>query len=310
MHSAIPHPVGRGAERQPRGDPRIREPERRRHHADHGEGIAVEGDGAADDRGIGPEVRLPGAVAQHDHLLVRPLERASEHRSPAEHREETRGRVGDGDARRVLGDERDLPVEPGADAGDALRAGAQVLEVGPGYLLDAPFGGDFVEPEQAVGFGIGQRPEQHRVDHAEHERVGGDHQRQGRARGQRIGRTPPERTQGPAQVIAQVRQQFAHAHPPVPGLRQFLALPPHRARVAEALLRLRHGRVAGEPASHPFAHQQLEVMGELVRHFTHGIRLPPEPLEPRAESQPPRHPRSGGRVPPRPAPSPSGSPGA
>jgi len=45
-------------------------PERRRHHADHGEGLPVEHDAAADDVGVGAEAPPPQAVAEQDHQVA------------------------------------------------------------------------------------------------------------------------------------------------------------------------------------------------------------------------------------------------
>ena len=159
-------------------------------NADDGRRLAVNGNGAAQNRPLAPQPRLPESVAQHRHrravgqVLLRG-ERAAHHRRRAEHAEKTfRNPLLLGLLRAVAGAERraggPLPVQ---------RHRLERLVLPPHHVLGNRVGEAVVgsavipaHPHDAVRLGIGKRLQQYVIDHREDRRVGADAERQRRHR--------------------------------------------------------------------------------------------------------------------------------
>ena len=124
--------------------------------------------------------------------------------------------LGDPQARhllRLLAGHGESAPERG-DRGDVLERGAGVLQIpvrpgGEGEVAD--LAGAHVAPDQSqpARIGVGQRPEQHGVDHAEDRGARTDAEHEGEGDGERKARVAPERADGVAEVLAEVAPEGA-----------------------------------------------------------------------------------------------------
>ena len=191
------HPdVGLVAEREPAGE-----------HADHGDRLAVEDDGATDDRRIAGEAPLPEAVADHRHpgrrrrLLVG-VEQATGHRLHPQHRQQS-GRGADtveplrlavpGEVRAPPRHRRHGREDP------VLPAPVEVLRVRHRRVGERRL--DVANQQQPVGVRIGEGAQQDAVDEAEDHGVGADSQRQRQNRDGGESGTLQQGAGGDAQVV-------------------------------------------------------------------------------------------------------------
>jgi hypothetical protein len=178
---------------------------RRQDSDDHVIG-AVQHEAATDDRRIGAEAGLPGAMAQHHHLLTPGdvflrQEGAPDRSLAADALEEAGGDVpaSQADGPPVL--EQREPVSGGARRrGQAPRRRGDVVHVRGGHAVaqGAVAGVGLPNHEHVAGVPVGERPQQNRVHGAEHGRGGADaqperehgHDGEARPRRERAGRVP------------------------------------------------------------------------------------------------------------------------
>ena len=153
--------------------------------SDDGVGLIAQRERLAHDRRIAAEPALPQAVAQHHDLaavgrvLLRGEGAAQDHRSA----EEAEVALGDVDAVELL---RMVAGEVVAGAGHVVGghfledAGLPLVGVKLGNVGEEAVGqdGGVEEFDHAIGVGIAERLEQHRIDDAEDGGVGSDAQRQ------------------------------------------------------------------------------------------------------------------------------------
>ncbi len=186
------------------------EQELRGHHADHGEGLAVQRERAADHLGVAAEAALPESVRQHHDLLVardvvRGTEGAPERRRDPQHVEEVGGDAQPRDPLRVLvAVQVPAPVREARDALERAGAVAVVAELGQREGIAVGRGVAGVDPVEPLRLGEGQRLEQHRVQDAVERRVGADPERQRHEREQREAGGEGEAAQRVAQVLGDV----------------------------------------------------------------------------------------------------------
>ena len=189
-------------------------PESLRHHADHGVRLAVERERASEDRAIAAELRMPERVRQDDHasaagvILVR-AEHAAERGRGAEQREEIGGHLFAQDLHGFPGS-REGAGHAGVAREALERLGEPVVfEVGrrdaKARRRRAARRRHLRQLHEPIGVRVGQRPEQHAIDNAEHGSVGADAERdrQDGHRGE-AGR-PPERAQGVSDLVDEHR---------------------------------------------------------------------------------------------------------
>ncbi len=195
-----------------------RQHEARRHDADDLEGVAVDEDRSADDRGIGGVAPVPESVTKDDEpgtvgevLLGR--ERAADHRRDAERRE----RVGaDARARDALGflaaGQVHLSFAPGRDLLQRPAAPAIVHDLAlghPGLVERRPLAPDH---HRAIGLGPRQRPEEHGVEHAEDGGVGADPERERQDGNGREAWTAEERARPEPEVLPECFEECGAGH--------------------------------------------------------------------------------------------------
>ena len=102
-----------------------------------------------------------------------------------------------------LTEDRGAAAAEGAERVERSLPRAQVDEVPDGdeLLGDAGPAVAVLEPHQPIRLGIGQRPEERRVDHREHGDVGADAERQRQDRGEGESRLADEQPQGVTDVM-------------------------------------------------------------------------------------------------------------
>ncbi len=200
--------------------------EARRHHPDHRLALAVESDGASDDRRVTAEAIDPGVVAEHEDIgatrhVVMGLQRAPEHRPDPERVEERTGDAGIRQARRVaVAFEHGRPRR-GADRGhrrDGVAGGAERCDVAVGELDQAvrDLGGHAPTDHQAIGVANRLRCQQHGVDGAEHRRGRADAQRQRDDRGQGVAGVRAQMAEGQPQIGTKRCRHGPMAAPSIP----------------------------------------------------------------------------------------------
>jgi hypothetical protein len=155
-----------------------------RQHADDGERGAAERHGAAQDFGIGGEVRAPQAVAdQGDRggamALVLGSEAASEHGLHTEHGQEVRRHAQHPEVLGALPAEDEGAAEPDAEIGEDLATRAPVDVFGIRDRCRGIVRLQVPEEDQALRLRERQRPHQDRVNDAEHRRRGADAEPEG-----------------------------------------------------------------------------------------------------------------------------------
>lgn len=258
--------------------------ERCRHDADHRVRLAVQPDRPPDDPGISLEAVLPKSVRQHDHP-VRTRDILSGKDCPAcggeniEHLEETRRHQRTGHAlRRIL--RRQVEARP-AHRRHRLERPAQLLpvdEVSRRYVAGAA-AVRLRHRHHPLGLAERERPQHHRVHHAEDRRRAADAHRQREPGRQRERRRRSQLPQRVSRVRRNVHQQGPEPLPPGPPPPQRLALPAHPVQVARVAQHLRPRLLRRQPPPrHQLPRPHLHVKRELVLHFPRGIRPEYRPL--------------------------------
>ena len=183
------------------------------HDADDDTRPVVQRDRRSDDRGITPEVALPGTMAEQDHAVVAVLflvggERATVQRIDPQQREQRR-RGGDAVESRRLVEARHggrlVRVHGELCERVAGLAPVQEQRLGRvGLLASAEIlGTELANDRDGTRIVVRQRPQQHAVDDAEDRRVGADRQRQRDHDDRRIRGALAQRAHGLAQVLHQ-----------------------------------------------------------------------------------------------------------
>ena len=158
--------------------------ERRRHHASNRVRLIVHRHDAADNRRIGIEPPPPQAVAQYQHApsgrrVVGGGEVASQRRSDAERAQEVRRHAHRGNPLGLaVRDERRIPRSDDRDLVECVRPFAPVDHRREADVSGAAVGAGFADVDEPRRIGERQRPEKHRVDHAEDRRVRADAERE------------------------------------------------------------------------------------------------------------------------------------
>jgi hypothetical protein len=254
-----------------------------RQHADHAAGDPVEPHVGADDAGVAPVPPLPRPVRE-EHVGRRVAVGVVGAQGAPVRGRHTQGAEQLGlrprhldHARRAAGVEHRLARQR-LEGGEALERATALADVADGADAERPAvaarGGEVaIEAYDAVGVGVGQRIEQHRLDDAEHRGVGADAQREGGNGEQREERRAPQGAQPVTQVLPEVVEPVAARRRALLGLEQRRAGGAHLVHVAEAGEGggARRGRV--HAAGHVLAHALLEVEGELVVHLGAGRGL-------------------------------------
>jgi hypothetical protein len=176
--------------------------EPRRQDADHRVPLAVQGDAAADDRGIGGEAAAPERVAQHHDRLARVAigEEAPERRARPEELEESIRGARPGEALGVaVAGQVDAGVRI-ADQRDAARR-LEVLEVEDRERLGVAVGAIDLDEDHRVGVAVGQLAQEHGVDDAEDGGDRADATGQGQRRQRREGRPGAQSAERREQVL-------------------------------------------------------------------------------------------------------------
>jgi hypothetical protein len=197
------------------------EAEHVRHHADDGVGLSLQPDRLADDAWIPAETPPPEAGAQHHHvgsplLILGRSEPAPEQRLDPPDVEEL---AADPLAVEHLGvpplGEVEILVVIGGEGGEqpGLAQGAEARE-GRRALLQPLFRRADPDPRHAAGIGVGERPQDDRVEQAEDRRVRPDPQPQGEDRDRREAGTVPQ----PAEAVLKVMPEVSE-HRPSPRAR-------------------------------------------------------------------------------------------
>jgi hypothetical protein len=146
----------------------------------------------SDDRRIRSEDAPPVRVGEdHDRLcalaFVLPHEHPSELRARAEHLEEVRAHQTAGRSMGLTPPQHvERPVAEFHELIDGLRLRSVIghFEEREARVLDARGGLRLAQVHDAIGLGIGQRAQQHSIDHAEDGGVGADAQTQGQDEGE------------------------------------------------------------------------------------------------------------------------------
>ena len=186
------------------------------HDTDDAEGVAAETDRLADHPGVALVALVPETVAEQQ--LGRPgshiaaLEAGADGWTDAEQVEEARRHPGDGSTLRtgvgpgVLqlargnGEPGNRPQAAGVLGKGEVVPARQLLMPVPALGLRAP------DPNQGIGIGEGQRPQEHGVHQREHGREGGDAEAEGGDGSSRPAGGPAQAAQGEADI------QQASAH--------------------------------------------------------------------------------------------------
>jgi hypothetical protein len=165
--------------------PAAREDERRRHDADDRVRLAIERDRLPDRAGASAVAPLPQRPTDQRDVAARPIlrrrDRASERRIDAQQRKEAGRNPRAHDPLGIAGSRQlERHVEEGPDGLKRLLLPLEVEQVwwGEGRAIEAGAGRALVEGDELLGRGEAQRPDQQRVDQAEHGRVGADAERQ------------------------------------------------------------------------------------------------------------------------------------
>ncbi len=181
-----------------------------RQHADHGKGLGVDADLAADHRGGAGETSIPVAVADERHLrgagpVLVVTEEPPQLRLQAERREEALRHPHHADPLGVaLGPaDRGRADEPvGAHLTQRAGVAGEVEKVGRGEIVDlVQVGLEADHADQLVGRRVGQRRQQHRTHHAEHRGVGADAQGQRADGDQREAGAGEQTADGEAEIL-------------------------------------------------------------------------------------------------------------
>ena len=265
--------------------------EARRHHADDGDGLSIHPDRLSDDRGIAAEPALPEAVAEDHHPVVPvgPLvgrERAAQHRSDAQGREEARHHeLGDELLRRPLARQVDAVVVEARHRRERRVAflPPQVVERGDDVRAAGTLGALLPDGDEAPGLVEGEALEEHGVDDREDRGVRADAQRERRDR--HGGKTGILR-EGTAREAQVLPGRLEEGEPPAvaDGFLRHLDAPELPDRVAARLFG-RHPRADGIVDVH------LEVGLELLGHLALLTRPPEEAGEPAEKPAQPPHER-------------------
>ena len=187
-------PIG-GAIGQRQRDPRLgsclperREPERRRHDADHAIRLAVDDDRAPDHCRVAAETPDPQSVGEHDdaHVAGHVVfgDRPANERSSAKHVEQRAGHL---QRRHALGaplsGQVGAPRLCGGHPAERPRRAADIVEIGRRHR--AAHRAAVQDRHEAVGLSIGQRRQQHASHHGRKRGDRPDAQRQRRHGGDR-----------------------------------------------------------------------------------------------------------------------------
>jgi hypothetical protein len=156
-----------------------------RHHADHGERLAVEHELLVEHVRVAGEAACPEPVAQQRdalraHLVLRGREGPPQLRLDAQRGEYPRGHLAPVQPLRLIGagEHAGLPAK-GDDSIEDFVLIAQILEVLHRKAHVVDFFPPLRDEDQVLPFGVRKRLEQHAVDDAENRRVRPDAQGEG-----------------------------------------------------------------------------------------------------------------------------------
>ena len=247
-------------------------------HADHGARDLVEHHSAPDDAGVGAEAGAPEVFRDHHDVgvaagtvLVR-QESAAQQRRDAQHLQElvthlhavqALGHV----AAKVVADRhRDRQCVK------CLLVLAPVEERAAGHAVGAAVGTHLGDQHHAVRLGVGQRAQEHRVEHAVDGGVGADAERERQDGDDGEAGTAGQQAKTDPGVLPQLRGEVADATTTfhrVPQLRQRVGA---RIDFAEFLQRLRAGVRRRHALARELVGAHVEVKRELVADVGGGSR--------------------------------------
>ena len=195
-----------------------------RHHAHDRERLAIEHDRGADDAGVRREALAPQRVAEHDHArgappIVLGHERAPERRRHAEHGEEAPGDEPTHELDGLAAAAHRPGLVRARQAGHVFERGVARPPVAERRVrhLDERLAAVAVtlpDERQAIGLGVGKRPQDHGVRHAEDRDGTADPDGERRRRDQREDGPSSQ----PSRGVRQIPTERTHK-PPLPGRR-------------------------------------------------------------------------------------------